>query len=143
MQGKFKKNSILQTAGVRLFPGQIQSPGKCLLHKLSHFHAEVGLQPDSFPFAETLASDGGDAMYMADHHNYLRKAEHLGSSLVGLGEPLQHIGHGRVLGVEFDRDGNLIMCTAGIVSFYSTALAVSLSGAFSCSGPKRSSRMAQ
>ena len=74
--------------------------------------------------AETLASHGEDAMYMVDHHNYLRKAQHLGLSSAVLAGPLQHIGHGRVLGMEFDRDGNLIMCTAGIVSFYTSAIAV-------------------
>ena len=66
-------------------------------------------------------------MYMVDHHNYLRKAEHLGSSLAVLAGPLRHIGHGRVLGIKFDRDGNLIMCTAGTVSFSTSASAVWLS----------------
>ena len=79
---------------------------------------------------------------MVDHHNYLRKAQHLGLSSAVLAGPLQHIGHGRVLGMEFDRDGNLIMCTAGIVSFYTSAIAVHRSwDSCPCSGPKGSNRM--
>lgn len=65
---------------------------------------------------ETVALDSRGQIYAVDSSNFLRRGRHVGTVAVFEDEPLLHLGPGRGLALEFDADGNLVVCMAGAVS---------------------------